>query len=52
MHFREGGRGYDVQETIDEVAADVSFIHRLADTSITVDAAAVPDEIITLEPEQ
>jgi L-ascorbate metabolism protein UlaG (beta-lactamase superfamily) len=52
MHFREGERGYEVQETIDEVAADVSFIHRLADTTITVDADAVPDEIITLEPEQ
>lgn len=52
MHFREGGRGYDVQETIDEVAADVPFIHRLAETSIEVDAQNVPDEIITLEPAQ
>ena len=52
MHFREGRRGYPVQETIDEVAADVSFIHRLAATQIEVESSAVPDEIITLEPIQ
>lgn len=52
MHFREGRCGYPVQETIDEVAADVSFIHRLANATIEVDGSAVPDEIVTLEPLQ
>ena len=52
MHFREGHRGYPVQETIDEVAADVAFIHRLAASQIEVASSAVPDEIITLEPIQ
>ena len=52
MHFREGGRGYDVQETIDEVAADIPNIHRLPETSIEVDTQHIPDEIITLEPVQ
>lgn len=52
MHFREGGRGYDVQETIDEVAADIPNIHRLPETSIEVDTQHILDEIITLEPVQ
>lgn len=52
MHFREGQRGYDVQETIDEVAADIKGIKRLGESSITVSSDQIPDEIITLEPIQ
>lgn len=52
MHFREGTRGYDVQETIDEVAADIPSIHRLDKSAIEVTSTNVPDEIVTLEPVQ
>lgn len=52
MHFREGSRGYDVQETIDEVAKDIKGIKHLSKSVITVDSDNIPDEIITLEPEQ
>lgn len=52
MHFREGLRGYEVQETIDEVAADIKGIKRLSESSITVSSGQIPDEIITLEPIQ
>lgn len=52
MHFREGQRGYDVLETIDEVAADIKGIHRLGESTITVSSGQVPDETLTLEPIQ
>lgn len=52
MHFREGSRGYDVQESIDDVAGDISGIHRLDASSITVCPKCLKDEIITLEPAQ
>lgn len=52
MHFREGNKGYDVQETIGDVAKDIKGIKRLDDTTITVDSNDIPDEIITLNPIQ
>lgn len=52
MHFREGHRGYDVQETIDKVAEDIKGINRLNKSTLTVESDHVPDEIITLEPIQ
>ncbi len=50
MHFREGSRGYDVQETIQEVMDVIPGVERVPETSVTVDPEAVPDKIITLEP--
>lgn len=52
MHFREGKRGYDVQETIEDVAKDIKCIERLDKTEITVDSNAIDDKIVTLEPVQ
>lgn len=52
MHFREGKRGYDVQETIGDIVKDIHGINRLDQTSIEVAAGNAPDEIITLEPLQ
>lgn len=50
MHFREGKKGYDVQEKIEDVAKDIKGINRLKESVITVDSDNIPDEIITLEP--
>lgn len=52
MHYRDGKRGYDVQETIDEVMKDIKGVHRLDKSTITIDATAIPDEIVTMEPAQ
>lgn len=52
MHFREGSRGYDVQQTIDDIAKDIHGIKRLNESVITVESGSIPDEIITLEPRQ
>lgn len=52
MHFREGKRGYDVQETIGEIAEDIKDIKRLKENTIDVDSSKISDEIITLEPLQ
>lgn len=52
MHYREGKRGYDVQESIDDIAKDIHGIKRLDKSVITVDSNNIEDEIITLEPEQ
>lgn len=52
MHFREVNRGYDVQETIDEIAKDIHGIKRLKESEITIEAGKIPDETITLEPVQ
>lgn len=52
MHYRDGKRGYDVQETIDEVMKDIKGVHRLDKSTIDIDTTAIPDEIVTLEPEQ
>lgn len=52
MHFREENKGYDVQETIGDVAKDIKGIKRLDDSTITVDSNDIPDEIITLNPIQ
>lgn len=50
MHFREGNKGYDVQETIAEVAKDIKNINRLDKSQITVESGNVPDGIVTLQP--
>ncbi len=52
MHYREGKRGYDVQESIGDIAKDIHGIKRLDKSVITVDSNNIKDEIITLEPEQ
>lgn len=52
MHYREGKRGYDVQESIDDIAKDIHGIKRLDKSVITVGSNNIEDEIITLEPEQ
>ena len=52
MHFREGRRGYDVQESINDVMKDLKGVKRLSTSTITVDNANIQDEIITLEPKQ
>lgn len=51
MHFREGHRGYDVQEDIHTVMEDIKDVKRLHQHEITVDSGNIPDEIITLEPD-
>lgn len=52
MHFRDGTRGYDVQEDIKTIAADIKGIKRLTQHSIELTSGNIPDEIITLEPLQ
>ena len=52
MHFRQGRRGYDVQETIEEVMKDIKGVDRLSETSLTVGSSNIPNEIVTLEPLQ
>lgn len=52
MHFRDGNRGYDVQESINDIQKDIKNVKRLHETEITVDSDNIPDEIITLEPKQ
>ncbi|MFC2662792.1 MAG: MBL fold metallo-hydrolase [Eubacterium sp.] len=51
MHFRDGKRGYDVQEDIQEIMKVIPGVKRLNETEITVESDDVPDEIVTLEPE-
>lgn len=52
MHFREGKRGYDVQEDIRDIQKNIPGIRRLSETEIDIDPKNIPDEIITLEPVQ
>lgn len=52
MHFREGNRGYDVQQSIGDIMKDIKNVNRLGESKITVDSANIPDEVITLEPRQ
>lgn len=52
MHFREGGRGYGVQEDIADVAKNISGIKRLKTSLLKVESGKIPDEIVTLEPIQ
>ncbi|MGN1381270.1 MAG: MBL fold metallo-hydrolase [Eubacterium sp.] len=51
MHFRDGKRGYDVQEDIQDIMKVIPGVKRLRESEITIDSADVPDEVITLEPE-
>ena len=52
MHFREGATGYDVQEDIQHIMSVIPGVQRIKESSIEIDARNVPDEIITLIPEQ
>lgn len=52
MHFREGNRGYDVQEDINQVMQNIQPVKRLGESSITVEAGSITDEIVTLTPVQ
>lgn len=52
MHFREAGRGYDVQESISDVAENIKDIKRLDSSSISLCPKCKMDDIITLEPVQ
>lgn len=52
MHFREGSTGYDVQESIADVMRDIKNVKRLKTSNIIIDSDDVPDEVITLQPEQ
>lgn len=52
MHFRKGDKGYEVQETIAQVAKDIDGIRQLDKSVLEVEAGCVPDEIVTLEPMQ
>lgn len=52
MHFREGQRGYDVQENIDEIMGDIQGVERLNKSTMSVNSDDIPDKIITLEPAQ
>lgn len=52
MHFREGKRGYDVQEDIEDVMRDVKGVKRLDQSELTVESGNIPDEIVTLNPIQ
>lgn len=52
MHFREGQRGYDVQENIDEIMGDIQGVERLNKSTMSVNSDDIPDKIVTLEPAQ
>lgn len=52
MHFREGKRGYNVQEDIEEVMKDVKGVKRLDQSELTIESGNIPDEIVTLNPIQ
>lgn len=49
MHFREGNRGYDVQESIENVAKDIKGIKRLDKSEITVESGKIEDEVVTMK---
>lgn len=51
MHFRDGMRGYDVQESIQDIMKVIPGVKRLKESEITVYSSDVLDEVITLEPE-
>lgn len=48
MHFRDKNTGYEVQEDITSIVSVIPDVHRKNVSSVEVDAAAIPDEIITL----
>lgn len=52
MHFRDGNQGYEVQEDIADVSKNIPELRRLAASSLEMDAGDIPDETITLLPEQ
>ncbi len=52
MHFRKGDKGYEVQETIGQVAKDIAGIRHFDKSVLEVEAGNIPDEIVTLEPMQ
>ena len=52
MHFRKGDKGYEVQETIGQVAKDIAGIRHFDKSVLEVEAGNIPDEIVTLQPMQ
>jgi len=52
MHFREGATGYDAQEDIQHVMSVIPGVHRIKASSLEIDSKNVPNEIITLIPDQ
>lgn len=52
MHYRKENRGYDVLADITEIKTKIPELKELADTSISFDEDAIPQETITLEPMQ
>ncbi len=52
MHFRDGNQGYEVQEDIADVRKNIPELRRLEASSIEMDAGDIPEETITLLPEQ
>lgn len=49
MHFRDGKRGYGVQEDIRGIMKNIPDIKRLPESEIEVDPENIPDEIVTME---
>lgn len=52
MHFREGKRGYDVQEDIRSIMKSIPGVKRIPETMLEVDPERIPDEVITMEAAQ
>ena len=52
MHFRDGNRGYEVQEDIEDVRKNIPQLWRLEASSIEMDTGDIPEKTITLLPEQ
>ena len=52
MHFRDGNRGYEVLEDIEDVRKNIPQLWRLEASSIEMDTGDIPEKTITLLPEQ
>lgn len=49
MHFRDGKRGYGVQEDIRAIMKNIPGVKRLPKSEIEIDPENIPDEIVTME---
>lgn len=50
MHFRDGKRGYEVQEDIRDIMKVIPGVKRLPVSELEIDTDRIPHSVVTLEP--
>ena len=50
MHFRDGKRGYEVQEDIRDIMKVIPGVKRLPVSELEIDPDRIPHSVVTLEP--